>query len=264
MRPAETKRKQAKSQLDQDSRISRAVEDFKDKAFTSYAAASKFWNVGADAVRRRFLGIQASRSEARKQDLLLDKDQEAILVDWIRHRGMVARPADHAQIRAYAYKISGKKPGTNWPARFLARHADRLKFKKAAPLDPKRAHAFTEEVAQDNLKKLQDIIEEGNIAPKNIYNMDEKPLTLGGGRKRSGKKHAFAVEQKSTYRIQSDNLKMATVIETICADGTAPIPPGFVLPTGSAGDWEEVEGVGGCVKRLRASRVCCMLTYHAF
>ncbi|KIK05056.1 hypothetical protein K443DRAFT_62507, partial [Laccaria amethystina LaAM-08-1] len=32
------------------------------------------------------------------------------------------------------------------------------------------------------------------------------------------------------YKLQSDDLKLVTVIDVICADGTADIRPGFVFP----------------------------------
>ncbi|KAF8805524.1 hypothetical protein BYT27DRAFT_7073734, partial [Phlegmacium glaucopus] len=46
------------------------------------------------------------------------------------------------------------------------------------------------------------------------------------------------------YKLQSDDLQLVTVIETICADGTAEIGPGFVFPgTTKHREWFEERDV---------------------
>ena len=60
--------------------------------------------------------------------------------------------------------------------------------------------------------------------------MDEKGIQMGGGRKGTRTKYFFAADDKIKYKLQSDDLQLVTVIETICADGTAKIGPGFVFP----------------------------------
>jgi hypothetical protein len=61
--------------------------------------------------------------------------------------------------------------------------------------------------------------------------MDEKGCQMGGGRKNSGRKYIFTRGRKDRYRLRSDNLELATVIECISAAGDA-VPPTFVLSDG--------------------------------
>ena len=75
----------------------------------------------------------------------------------------------------------------------------------------------------------------GGIPPEHIWNMDEKGIQLGGGRKNSGKKFLYFRKSKERYQISSDNLELVTVLECISAAG-GEIPPSFVLTDGPVPD----------------------------
>ena len=60
--------------------------------------------------------------------------------------------------------------------------------------------------------------------------MGEKGIQMGGGRKGTHTKYFFARDDNMQYKLQSDNLQLVTVIEVVCADGTANIGPRFVFP----------------------------------
>ena len=60
--------------------------------------------------------------------------------------------------------------------------------------------------------------------------MDEKGVQMGGGRKGTCTKYFFSCDDKMKYKLQRDDLQLVTIIEAICADGTAEIGPGFVFP----------------------------------
>ena len=64
-----------------------------------------------------------------------------------------------------------------------------------------------------------------------LWNMDEKGIQLGGGRKRTGRKYfrLQTLKWNNFYHLKSDNLELITIIECISAAG-AVIPPSFVLP----------------------------------
>ena len=70
-------------------------------------------------------------------------------------------------------------------------------------------------------------IDEHKIPWRNVYNMDEKGIQMRGGRKGTHTKYYFSCDNKMKYKLQSDNLQLVTIIEAICADGTAEIGPGF-------------------------------------
>lgn len=63
------------------------------------------------------------------------------------------------------------------------------------------------------------------IPPENIYNADEKGIQLG-----VGKSVAAIVDrnQKNVQQVEDGNREMVTIIETVCADGTA-LPPSVIF-----------------------------------
>src|SRR5437016_1280518 len=83
----------------------------------------------------------------------------------------------------------------------------------------------------------------GGIPPENHWNMDEKGIQMGGGRKNSGRNFFFMRNRRPCYRIKSDNLELVTVIEAVSALGVS-LPPSFVLAEGPFPNCSDVEGVG--------------------
>ncbi|PSR74652.1 hypothetical protein PHLCEN_2v9668 [Hermanssonia centrifuga] len=77
---------------------------------------------------------------------------------------------------------------------------------------------------------------------KNVYNMDEKGLQIGGGRKSTGEKYLFGRLDPSKYKSRDANLELVTIIECVSADGVA-LVPGFVFQGGSSleVEWLEVD-----------------------
>jgi hypothetical protein len=163
---------------------------------------------------------------------LLSEQQELTLVDWIDHRATTAKPLDRHGVQSIAFELSGTVPGKNWHRRFEKRHPN-LRSSKPGNLDPKRAQNFNPtNVARyfDLLKAVFDA--HPDLPPQQIWNMDEKGLQLGGGRKRSKKYyHLRDLKKSKFYRIRSDNLELVTIIECVSPSGLS-VPPSFVLSTG--------------------------------
>jgi hypothetical protein len=131
----------------------------------------------------------------------------------------------------YLGRVTGKYPGKHWHRRFIQRHP-LLQLGKANGLDPKRAKNFNRANVLDYFEKRKKLNDKyGNIPPEQDWNMDEKGCQMGGGRKNNGRKYLFTRHQKDRYRLRSDNLELATVIECISAAGDA-VPPTFVLSEG--------------------------------
>ncbi|KAF8150854.1 hypothetical protein B0H34DRAFT_665961, partial [Crassisporium funariophilum] len=106
-------------------------------------------------------------------------------------------------------------------------------------LDPKCAAAFNYTTVNNYFEALKKVIDKHNIPWENIYNMDEKGLQLGGGRKGDGQKYFYSCEDWGNYKIRSAELELVTVIESCCADGTA-FMPGFVF-AGKSVDINNIE-----------------------
>ncbi|THU84575.1 hypothetical protein K435DRAFT_687196, partial [Dendrothele bispora CBS 962.96] len=109
-------------------------------------------------------------------------------------------------------------------------------------LDPKRAKAFNFTTVNHHFNLLEKLLEERGIPWENVYNMDEKGIQLGGGRKGSQEKYFFARDDKIMYRLQSDELQLVTVLDVVCADGSADVKPCFVFSgTTKCREWFEVD-----------------------
>ena len=126
--------------------------------------------------------------------------------------------------------MNNKHPSKAWIRKFMMRHEQQLKASRGCGLDPKRAQAFNYTTVHAHFELVKETIEKHNIPWRNVYNMDEKGIQMGGGRKGTRTKYFFATDDKLKYKLQSDELQLVTVIEIICADGTADIGPGFVFP----------------------------------
>ncbi|EGO20109.1 hypothetical protein SERLADRAFT_373548 [Serpula lacrymans var. lacrymans S7.9] len=155
----------------------------------------------------------------------------------------MANPMCPKKLRSCVRDISGKIPGKHWHYRFISRNPS-LVLRKPQKLDPKRAKNFNRTVVADYFaqrKQLNDMY--GGIPPEHDWNMDEKGIQMGGGRKGDGTKYFYNRKQKGSYRISDDNLELVTVIECISAAGVL-MKPGFVLKEGPLPDLSDVEGIG--------------------
>jgi hypothetical protein len=99
---------------------------------------------------------------------------------------------------------------------------------KPSGLDPKHAEAFNKPTAHKHFDLLLEIIHKYEIPIENVYNMDEKGCQRGGGCKNSNWKYFVHRLCQPKYRAQSRNLKLMTIIECVCVDGTY-LLPGFVF-----------------------------------
>ncbi|KJA15782.1 hypothetical protein HYPSUDRAFT_71833 [Hypholoma sublateritium FD-334 SS-4] len=138
-----------------------------------------------------------------------------------------ANPLSKQSIRRKACAICGKTPSHTWTRSFLSRWPC-ITLGKPSGLDPKRAIAFNRPVVHHHFELFNGIIKKYGIPYENIYNMDEKGCQRGGGRKSSSRKYFVPRIRRPKYRARSANLELVTIIECVCADGTA-LLPGFVF-----------------------------------
>ena len=156
---------------------------------------------------------------------------------------MMAQPLDHRTISPFVKDICGTVPGKHWLTRFLRRNRDRVKYCRTSALDPKRAKCFNYPTVKDHFEKLKAIIDEHDIPPENIYNMDEKGCQLGGGRKGRRKKYLFGCSSQARYRVRDANLELVTIVECVSADGQALKP--YIIFKGKRlnKDWYTAKGI---------------------
>src|SRR6266851_2145114 len=169
---------------------------------------------------------------ANENKQILSSPEEKTLVDWIGYQAAIAKPLDREEIRSLVLDITGIFPGLNWIYRFKQRHPE-ICASQPGNLDPKRAQNFNVTNVAHFYKLLKDVYDAyPNIPPEHIWNMDEKGVQFGGGRKWSKKYyHLRSLRKSKFYRIHSDNLELITIIECISPSELS-VPPSFVLSSG--------------------------------
>jgi hypothetical protein len=175
----------------------------------------------------RFNGLHQPAQFAHINQMLLTAEQERALVEWVVLLSEAANPANKRSLRKMATSLCGKRPGSSWVRTFSTRHPE-IKLARPSGLDPKRGQAFNRPVVERYFKLLSDLIDKHNIPPERRYNMDEKGCQRGGGRKMQQQKYFVARDRRPKYKHRSDNLELVTIIESVCADGSA-LTPGFVF-----------------------------------
>ncbi|KIL58860.1 hypothetical protein M378DRAFT_85848, partial [Amanita muscaria Koide BX008] len=187
----------------------------------------------------RMKGRHRPMSKYAESQRFLNPDEETILLDWACLNSASATPLRVTDLRSIASDICGAVPGDKWARGFLKRHKDTLIKHTPCNLDPKRARNFNKTVVTDYFNLRRDVEERyGPIPPEHHYNMDEKGIQMGGGRKNDGTKYIFSRTHTDFYCQQSDNLELVTVIECGNAAGIM-IPPHFVLKEGPMPDPNE-------------------------
>ena len=120
----------------------------------------------------------------------------------------------------------------NWIYQFEQRHPE-ICASQPGNLDPKHAQNFNPTNVAHFYKLLKDVYNAyPNLPPEHVWNMDEKGVQFGGGRKRLKKYyHLQSLKKSKFYRVCSDNLELMTVIECVSPSGLS-VPPSFVLSSG--------------------------------
>ena len=187
------------------------------------------------------------KKKANEHQQILSQQQEATLLDWIDYQATIAKPLDRDSIRSLVFNISGVVPGLNWIYRFEQRHPE-ICASRPGNLDPKRAQNFNPTNVAHFYKLLKDVYDAyPNLPPEHVWNMDEKGVQFGGGRKRSKKYyHLRSLKKSKFYRVRSDNLELMTVIECVSPSGLF-IPPSFVLSSGPTPSFPDLSGKIGAI-----------------
>jgi hypothetical protein len=85
---------------------------------------------------------------------------------------------------------------------------------------------------------LEQVTQEFNIKPQNAWNVDEKGVQLGIGVKTAA---IVDCDQATVYSIEDGNCELVTIIEAVCADGTALIPSIIFQGMRCNPEWERPE-----------------------
>jgi hypothetical protein len=144
--------------------------------------------------------------------------QENVLIEWIILLSDTGHCISKRTVRKKAEHICGQKPGQTWIHSSLSHHPE-VVLGKPSSLDPKRVQAFNCPTITCHFDLLEAIIEKYDIPTENIYNMDEKGVQWGGGRKTQAQKYFVPHSKRPKYKLHSTNLELVTIVECVAADG---------------------------------------------
>ena len=160
--------------------LASALEGLADGTYSSFSQASSATKTSRTTVTRRYKG-GLSRREAQVHRQLLSPEEEQALAKWVGHLSCTGHPVHHSFIRELADEIrkprlelEGSVPqqlGQHWVSRFLARHSS-LQSKVSKSIEAARKEV-TEKQLQNWFTTFKRVVDEYEISPENIYNMDE-------------------------------------------------------------------------------------------
>ena len=157
-----------------------AIAGINNGTYSSPYTASKATGAPVRTIYRRLNGVRSVQdTQALRQ--LLSVEEENALANWAKALSSTGHPVSHSFLRELAEEI--RKPrldagnpnvpslGLDWTKRFMRRHPQ-LKTTVATGIEVAR-----KEVTKESLNKwfeeFQRVIEEHDIDPSNVYNMDE-------------------------------------------------------------------------------------------
>lgn len=188
----------------------------------SFNEAAKIYKVSKTTLIARFHGRE-TRVDAHKHERTLTPGEETVLVEWIKEKGCRNIPVQLASVAEHASTISNKDVSEAWVRKFRARHPE-LKSGWSTGMEQCRAGALNRPNVEHFFSVLESLIDQYQIKPENLYNMDEKGVQLGVGKRT---KVLVDREQKDIGKLEDGNRELITIIECLCADGSA-LPPSVV------------------------------------
>ena len=174
------------------------------------------FNVTYTTLWRRYHGLDQSRNLAHEDQQYLSHQQEQVLVDWIKHLNSIGQPISSRTITKKVQRLASlsRRPSSKWLRGFLNRHPS-IRLGKPSSLDPMRAQAFNEVTVLRHFELLKEIMDRHHIPWENVYNMDEKGIQRGRGRKMESLCHLMPRGLRPHCRLRSPNLELVTIIECV-------------------------------------------------
>ena len=205
--------------------IAAALESLRLGESIGYSEAAKKFGVDRSTLSRRHRGLTGSCAAKVESSRILSNAQEAELIRYIDELCSRALPPTRQMVRNFASEIAKKDAGKNWVDRFLKRHHHELLSHYTNGIDRNRFKADSAFKYSLYFELLRQKIDQYNVEPRHIYNMDEKGFLIGI---LSKQKRIFSREQYSSGKIRSllqdGNREWITVLAAICADGTSLSP----------------------------------------
>ncbi|PPQ86722.1 hypothetical protein CVT24_012473, partial [Panaeolus cyanescens] len=200
---------------------------------TAYFEKTGTWVNLSHATLARWDEGGQTREDAAAERAWLSPAEEEVVVDFVLDMASRGFPLSHRRVKDHVdsiceVKYSGPNAikdfprtgvGKGWTARFMLRHADRLRMARSSPLEVKRSRAVNSHANDIWWEILGSTISEYDIKPHNIYGADECGVLMRG----LEREHVFAERGKPglVYQQRAGSRENTTALVTICADGTS-------------------------------------------
>ena len=221
--------------IEYEARLQEAITAVHKKQHTCNSAAIAF-NVRRRTLYDRVNGNRKPRNKAHESDQLLTEAEEKELVRWITRLTATGYAPRHATLREMAEEIRKRRVkqinsddmilikydgiGKHWIHRFLRRHPE-LASVKPRSIDAPRVKDTSPERLTKWFEDLRTTIEEFNIRPKNMYNMDESGFAIGDV---EPSRRIINTKIREHFQAKPGRQEWVTVVECICADGSVISP----------------------------------------
>ena len=209
------------NQLETEQKLTSAIADLDAGIFPSERAAANAYNLCHTLINRRRKGLE-NRVKSHAHQQVLSPTQEGMLARWILEAEVAGHAFNHQQVREMASLISQASGGTahlgkNWVRKFIKRNPV-LQTKKGIAIASQRVHDLYLSAFKSWFSILQSLFICKGVRDCNIYNMDETGNAMGPC---ANQTILGSIDSKQSYRSTVEDCEWVSVIECICADGTA-------------------------------------------
>jgi len=224
-----------KKAIEQQQRINEAIEGVESGRFKDKLEAARRLSIPPSTLYHRAAG-RITRAEAHEAEQILSREEEKELAQWIRRLTIGGYPPKHFVVRQMAEAIRTRRVigvndesithvsydsiGEQWVRRFITRHPD-LETIIGESIDAVRVKETSHEILSKWFNDVKLLIDQYDIRPRNIYNMDETGSSIG-----TIKATRVVVDKtaRSRYSAQPGRQEWVSVIECISMDGTSLLP----------------------------------------
>ena len=230
-----------KSYTDMDPASRRLAESISPGVPRTYTALAKRSTVARSTLHHRAKG-RPSKEEKNERQQYLTTSEEKALVKFVLQMSDLGQPVRIKYIPSLALSIAqhrasasrpDKPPGKNWARSFEKRHPV-LRSKRARALDWNRHPNSIRDKVVDWFPKIEKVLHDPAVLPRNVYNMDETGvmLSMQGSAK-------VLISRNDSQSCRGARVKRVTVtaIECISADGRY-LNPMIIWPASThRADW---------------------------
>ena len=188
----------------------------------SYQQLAKKYGVNRCTLARRHKGLTEAYGV---KHLSLHPQHETELVRYIDTLTERRLPPTREMIQRFASDLAGKAVSETWVSRFLQRHPNHLISGYSKGMSKLRCNADSGAKYSLYFKLPVEKVEEYNVQPSHIFNMDEKGFQLGriGRTKRIFSKARW--DKKGVRQpLEDGSSEWITVVACICSDGSVLSP----------------------------------------